>query len=528
MRIGTENPNMFKRRDLLKFAATSVAAAVVDQTPAHAQSPPQAPATVAAPETPAPSFDPAKILDMARDLAKRPYKAPNAPLTDPFASLTYDLYVGIKSKPDNYIWKNDNAGFVIEPLHRGFIFSAPMQIHVVENGFERKLAYSTDLFEFGKLAVPQNVADIGFSGFRILLPSEGGMKEVAIFQGASFFRARANHQNFGVVARGLSIRTADPRGEETPSFRAIWIEKPTLAGNAIVMHALLDSESVTGAYRFTLRPGDATIIDTECTLFARTNVDHYGIATMAGTYVFGPLDRRRDDIRPAAHEVSGLQILNGANEWLWRPVTNRETLQVSAFVDSNPKGFGFLQRERNFSQYQDDVQHWEWRPSLWIEPIGDWGPGEVTLVEIPSESEVNGNMVAYWRAKQPLAAGSEVSYAYRQFWCWQAPNRPPLAQVAGSRSGRAGGQSGARRRRFLVEFTGDVLADPQRSPEINANLNASPGAISSVRTFLDRDRKSMRVIFDMDAGSESLSELRLLLESQGKPISETWLYRWTP
>ncbi|MDB5545142.1 MAG: glucans biosynthesis protein, partial [Hyphomicrobiales bacterium] len=112
MRIGTENPNMFKRRDLLKFAATSVAAAVVDQTPAHAQSPPQAAA--AAPETPAPSFDPAKILDMARDLAKRPYKAPNAPLTDPFASLTYDLYVGIKSKPDNYIWKNDNAGFVIE------------------------------------------------------------------------------------------------------------------------------------------------------------------------------------------------------------------------------------------------------------------------------------------------------------------------------------------------------------------------------------------------------------------------------
>src|SRR3954451_4135767 len=98
MRIGTENPNMFKRRDLLKFAATSVAAAVVDQAPAHAQSPAAAPAPNSAPETPAPSFDPVKILDMARDLAKRPYKAPNAPLVDPFASLTYDLYVGIKSK----------------------------------------------------------------------------------------------------------------------------------------------------------------------------------------------------------------------------------------------------------------------------------------------------------------------------------------------------------------------------------------------------------------------------------------------
>jgi glucans biosynthesis protein len=519
---------MFKRRDLLKLAAGSVAAAVVDSASAQAQAPAPAQAPASAPEQQPQPFDAGRILDMARDLAKRPYKAPSAPLGDPFASLTYDLYVGIKSKPENYIWTNDNTGFVIEPLHRGFIFSAPMQINVVENGFERRLTYATELFEFGKLAVPQNVGDIGFSGFRILLPRDGGLSEVAIFQGASFFRARANDQNFGAVARGLSIRTADPRGEETPTFRAIWIEKPTLAGNAIVMHALLDSESVTGSYRFTLRPGDATIIDTECTLFARTNIDHYGIATMAGTYVFGPLDRRRDDIRPAVHELSGLQMLNGAGEWLWRPVTNRETLQVSAFVDNNPHGFGFLQRERNFQQYQDDVQRWELRPSLWIEPIGDWGPGEVTLVEIPSESEVNDNMVAYWRAKQPLTAGSEISYAYRQFWCWQSPNRPPLAQVALSRSGRATGQQGSRRRRFLVEFTGDILADLQRTPEINANLNASPGAVSSVRTFLDRDRKSMRVIFDMDAGSENLSELRLLLESQGKPISETWLYRWTP
>lgn len=514
---------MFKRRDLLKLAAASVAAAAVDSASAQTQNP--APPADPQPQT----FDPARIVDMARDLSKKPYRAPNAPLGDPFASLTYDLYVGIKSKPENYVWAHDNVGFVIEPLHRGFIFSAPMQINVVENGVERKLSYATELFDFGKLSVPQNVGDIGFSGFRILLPRDNGLSEVAIFQGASFFRARATDQNFGAVARGLSIRTADPRGEETPSFRAIWIEKPSLAANAIVMHALLDSESVTGAYRFTLRPGDATIIDTECTLFARANIDHYGIATMAGTYVFGPLDRRRDDIRPAVHELSGLQMLNGNNEWLWRPVTNRETLQVSAFVDNNPHGFGFLQRERNFAQFIDDAQHWELRPSLWIEPIGDWGPGEVTLVEIPSESEVNDNMVAYWRPKQPLVAGGEASFAYRQFWCWQAPNRPPLAQVAGSRSGRAGtGPAGSRRRRFLVEFRGDVLADPQRSPEINANLNASPGAVSSVRTFLDRDAKSMRVIFDMDAGSESLSELRLLLESQGKPISETWLYRWTP
>lgn len=520
-------PYMFKRRDLLKLAATSAAALTANVHPvlvpgARAQTP------AASEGGPAP-FDPGAIVDLARNLAKRPWRAPPAPLPDPFGNLNYDLYTGIKSRPENLIWANENVGFALEPLHRGFIYSAPMAISIIENGVERKLSYAPDLFEFGKLSVPGTVGDIGFSGVRVLLPRDGGLNELAIFQGASFFRARAQGQNFGAVARGLSIRTADPRGEETPFFRAMWIEKPTLAGNALIIHALLESESVAGAYRFTLRPGDATIIDTECTIFARANIDHYGIATMAGTYVFSPLDRRRDDIRPAAHEVHGLQMFNGKDEWLWRPVSNRETLQVSAFVDTNPHGFGFLQRERNPNLYLDDAQRWDMRPSLWIEPIGDWGAGEVTLVEIPSESEVNDNIVAYWRPKQPLLAGGEATFAYRQFWCWQPPNRPALAQATMSRSGRmGGGPQNIRRRRFLVEFNGDILGDPQRSPEIQTNINATTGAISSVRTFLDRERKSLRVIFDMDAGSDVLSELRLLLESNGKPISETWLYRWTP
>lgn len=524
---------MYKRRDVLKLAAGTVAMATSAMGApgaigvAQAQTPPQNGEPPRKPDNSA--FDPASVVEFARALSKRPYRAPGAALADPFASLNYDLYVGIRSKPESLIWASDNVGFVLEPLHRGFIFSAPMQISVVENGVERKLVYSPDQFEFGRLSVPANVGDIGYSGFRVLLPRSSDFTDVAIFQGASFFRARARGQNFGNVARGLSIRTADPRGEEFPAFRAVWIEKPTIAGNALVIHAVLDSESVSGAYRFTLRPGDATIIDTECTLFARTNVDHVGIATMSGTHVFGPLDRRREDIRPAVHEVGGLQMLNGAGEWLWRPVSNRETLQVSAFVDTNPKGFGFLQRTRSFESYQDDNQNWELRPSLWIEPIGEWGAGEVTLVEIPSESEVNDNIVAYWRPKPGLAAGSETYFAYRQFWCWVPPTRPPMAAVSMSRAGRPpGAPANARRRRFLVDFLGDVFADPQRTPEVTPNLTASPGAISGVRTFLNRERKSLRVIFDMDAGSESLSELRLVLEAQGKPISETWLYRWTP
>jgi glucans biosynthesis protein len=55
----------------------------------------------------------------------------------------------------------------------------------------------------------------------------------------------------------------------------------------------------------------------------------------------------------------------------------------------------------------------------------------------------------------------------------------------------------------------------------------APGSLIGSRTFLSRDRKSFRVLFDIDPGSETYSELRLLLQAQGNPISETWLYRWT-
>jgi glucans biosynthesis protein len=524
---------MFERRDVLKFAvgsltfpaaALSTVAARSGSSPALAQNqPPAAPA-------PAP-FDQGDVAKMARNLSKQPYKAPSAPLPDEFASLTYDRYVEIKNKPNTAIWATDRVGFALEPLHRGFIFSTPMQINLVENGAVRTLRYDPSLFDFGHVTPPANLPDIGFSGFRVLQGhADGSFTQVAIFQGASFFRALARGQNFGTFSRALSIRIADPIGEEFPIFRAVWIEMPSLASNALVIHALLDSDSVTGSYRFTMRPGDATIIDTECTLFPRTAIEHYGLATMTATSLLGPIDRRRsDDIRPAVGELSGLQMLTGHGEWLWRPVSNRDTLQISAFVDENPSGFGFLQRDRDFNHFQDDDQHWELRPSIWIEPIGDWGKGNVTLVEIPSVSEVNQNVIAYWQPTAALAAGSETSFAYRQFWCWSPPSSPTSASVVDSRGGRTpGAPANSRRRRFLVEFTGDMFANAQNASDIAPNLKVAPGTVIGIRTFLSRERKSFRVLFDVDPASETYIELRLLLQMQGNPISETWLYRWTP
>ena len=524
---------------MLKFGVAGLTAMLTRE--ALAQTAPASPPAPAAPAgagpaaspaaAPKPVFDPANVVEYARALSKKPYRAPSADLPDAFSNLSYEQFVGIKHQPGTAIWAHEALGYAIEPLHRGFVFTTPMELNVVENGAVRRLPYTPTAFDFGSVKPPAEPKDIGFSGFRVLRKREGQPDVgVATFQGASFFRAIAIGEIYGPSARGLSIRTADPKGEEFPLFRAVWIEQPTLAADALVIHAVLDSESVSGAYRFTLRAGEATIIDTECTLFPRVALDHIGVATMMATHVAGPLDHRlNDDVRPGIFDVAGLQILNGRDEWLWRPVSNRETLQLSAFVDENPRGFGFLQRDRQFARFLDDDNHWEMRPSLWIEPIGDWGAGTVVLVEIPSDSEVNQNIIAYWRPAAPLAAGSEVQYAYRQFWCWTPPDRPSNAVVTLSRGGRPGGApANTRRRRFMVDFTGDTIAAQQQSSDIVPALAAAPGNISAVRTFMNRDRKTYRVLFDVDPGSDASSELRLQLEVQGKPISETWLYRWTP
>ena len=514
---------MLERRDLLKLALGGALARIgVGSAMGEAQA-----QTAAAPPAEAPPFSFANVVEIARTLSKRPFKL-NAPdLPDPFNNMNYDTYVGIRPRQDAAVWAQDNIGFAIEPLHRGFIFSNPMQINFVEDGKVSRLVYEPGKFEFGKITPPQNLPDIGFSGFRILAIADRGLRsEVAMFQGASFFRAAARGQTLGAMARGLAIRVADAKGEEFPQFRAVWIEKPTLAAGALSFYALLDSESLTGAYRFTLRPGDATIIDTECTLFARVAVDHLGIAPMAATSLFSPIDRRRtDDIRPTVAEVGGLQMWTGAGEWLWRPVANRESLQLSSFVDDKPKGFGFVQRNRDFETYQDDAQRWEMRPSLWIAPIGEWGPGSVQLIEIPSESEINDNIIAYWRPRDGLAAGSETMFAYRQFWCWQTPERPQGAFVAHSRSGRG---SNAKRRRFIVQFAGDAFAEPGRLPDLKPMLSVNPGSVVSMQSYLMPERRAFRVAFEIELGAENYSEMRLVLEAGGKPISETWLYRWTP
>jgi len=476
-------------------------------------------------EKPVP-FEAAAVRAFARDLAQKPYKAPDNKLPDVLKDLTYDRYRMIRFKPDQAIWRAEGLPFQLQFFHRGFYYAPRVDMFEVKDGLASRILYSPNMFSFGDQPTPEIVGDLGFAGFRIHGPinKPDYFDEIGVFLGASYFRAVAKNQTYGLSARGLSLKTADPKGEEFPIFKSFWIERPAKGATSIVVHALLDSESATAAYRFTIRPGDTTVYDIETTLFPRVQIDQPGLATLTSMYFFGPNDRGGvDDFRPAVHDSDGLGIQNGRGEQLWRPLSNPTDLQVSAFVDNNPRGFGLMQRERNFHRYEDLEARYEKRPSAWVEPIGDWGEGEVRLVEIPTTNEINDNIVTFWRPRNPTRAKGEYGYTYRIHWGGSIPKPLPLAQTIATRIGAGTEET----RQIVIDFAGENLKAVPPA-EIKAKVSSDKGAVRNIVVHPNPEVRGTRLSFQLAAGSEKAIELRAQLVRGDDALSEAWLYRWTP
>lgn len=502
------------RRTLLQLM--SLAALTATANPAR---------TVLAAQSAATGVDFGAVLGEAEDLSRRPFAEPA--VSDPygFNNLTYDQYRDIRFRKDRGLWAGQGLGFQIDLFHPGFRFKVPVEIVVVDGATTKPLAFAPDMFDYGPLVTaPQDGNGLGFSGLRVRAPinAPGVMDEFAVFQGASYFRAVGKGQRYGLSARGLTINTADPAGEEFPRFRKFWLIRPEPGATALVILALLDSPSTTGAYRFTIRPGTVTTIDVELVLFPRVEMPRVGFGPLSSMFLFGPSARAGyDDFRNAVHDSDGLQILTGAGERVFRPLANPSRLQVSAFLDRGPRGFGLVQRARRFGQFEDLETHFELRPSAWVEPIGDWGRGAVVLVEIPAETETNDNIVAYWRPGDPVPAGRPYALTYRLQWCNEPPAVGSLARVMATR----GGLSFDRKRRlFVVEF-GDLSRE---GPAPTVDVTANRGTVTNVTAQWVPGGATYRVSFELDTGRETLIELRLVLVRDSLPASETWLYRWTP
>lgn len=466
------------------------------------------------------------VVALAQDLASRPF-APPPPAPEALQRLNYDQYRDIRFRQEEALWQGEGRGFTADLLHTGFVYKSPVDVFVVENGVSRRVAYSPRMFDFGPLVgtLPEMSGSM-FSGLRLRTPMNTYTywDEFAVFQGASYFRAVGRGQNYGVSARGLAVDTAEPKGEEFPLFRSYWVETPALGAHSIVLHALLDSKSLTGAYRFVIYPGETTKMDVSVTLFARRDLKSLGFAPLTSMFLFDESNRSRfDDFRQAVHDSDGLAICRGNGEWIWRPLANPVNLQISAFMDVNPTGFGLMQRASRLEDYQDLEAHYEKRPSIWIEPKTNWGEGHVVLVEIPSNQETNDNIVAFWRPANVLGRSASLEFGYWLHWGPPRAERS-LATVAATRAGLSFDQ---KRRLFVIDFKAPAFGE-NAFEGVEPKVSASRGNVKNVVGRYAEPIRTYRVSFELETGGAELSELRaVLIRGQEKPASETWLYRWT-
>jgi len=482
-------------------------------------------------------FDYAWLKGHARALAGRPYQARSESLPAQVAALDWDQYQSIAFRQDHALWGDlPGSRFQAKFFHLGLYFKRPVRMFEVAGGQAQELAYDPGMFDYGRSGIDgeQLPKDLGFAGFRLNSP-EDSKRDWAAFLGASYFRAVGSSMQYGLSARGLAIDTGMPRPEEFPDFTAFWLERPAPGSETLVVYALLDSPSVAGAYRFAITRGEPLVMDVDAALYPRREIERLGIAPATSMYQVGENDRRMDwDWRAEIHDSDGLAMHTGAGEWIWRPLGNPAQLRFNAFADANPRGFGLLQRDRNFDHYQDDGVFYEQRPSLWVEPKHGWGRGWVQLVEIPTVDETFDNIVAFWHPEARPQPGQELLFGYRLFWGEHPPARPPLAECVATRTG-LGGVVGRKREyfswRFAVDFSGGGLAAlAAANAEVKAVVETSRGRLETISARPLHALQGYRAMFDVVPPDDSTTQvdIRLYLRHQGRALTETWLYQWNP
>ncbi|WP_426750584.1 glucan biosynthesis protein [Myxococcus sp. Y35] len=485
------------------------------------------------------AFSAETVVARARALAAKPYQAPPKSLPKAYTQLNYDQYRDIRFRPERAYWRDAGLPFHVQFFHPGFLFQSPVVVNVVEAGRSQPLRFSQDLFSYGKVvnkaSLPRSGVD-GFAGLRFHHPLNRPdiFDELAVFQGASYFRSLGKGNLYGLSARGIAIDTAQPRPEEFPDFREFWLERPASGADRVVLHALMDGPSITGAYRFTIIPGTNTVMEVEATLFSRRSIENLGVAPLTSMYLFGENDRARfDDFRPEVHDSDGLFVWSKDGEQLWRPLQNPRQVRTSSFHAESPRAFGLLQRDTAFHNYEDLEARYERRPSAWVEPVGEWGPGAVRLVEIPTPDETHDNIVAFWVPDAPLTPGTPLRVAYRLHWGAQSPWENTGGVVTSTRITSAitpgmpvGEGVTPATRRFILDFSRTARAD---DGPVEAVITAAKGQV--LRSTIQRHEPSggWRTTFELEPdGTSEPIELRAFLRRGSETLTETWSYLWIP
>jgi periplasmic glucans biosynthesis protein len=523
---------MFNRRQFLQTAtATAALAAQGFSLPALAQQGLKMGA--------AEPFSFENLRKQAESMARQAYVSPPSPAPDLLYQIDYDAHGKIKFKNDLALWANGPSEFPVTFFHMGRFFQKPVRMHVVENGQAREIIYDTQYFDMPADSPARKLPDnSGFAGFRFQENRNGKLdwkkNDWVAFLGASYFRAIGELYQYGLSARGLAVDVAvHGVTEEFPDFTHVYFETPKAGSDTVTIYALLDGPSVAGAYKFEMKRAASVIMDLDTALYLRKDVARLGIAPLTSMYWYSEKSKTTAiDWRPEIHDSDGLALWTGTGERIWRPLNNPPRIITSAFGDDNPKGFGLLQRDRNFDHYLDGV-YYDRRPSLWIEPQGSWGKGSIQLVEIPTDDEIHDNIVVMWVPADPARAGQALEFRYRMHWSDAEPYPTPLARVVATRFGN-GGQAGTNRpkgmRKFMVEFIGEPLTKLPDGVIPKPVLSASRGEFSNILTEAVPNNVPghWRTQFDLTVNGTEPVEMRCYLRNEDEVLSETWLYQFHP
>lgn len=470
------------------------------------------------------------VVNQARTLSTSQYSAPEQ-VPQFLQDLSYSRYQSIQFRPESRIWRASDSPFQVMMMQPGSVYSHAVQLNIVDSEGVREIPFSKSDFsypdeEFGK-RIP---ADLGYSGFKLTYPlnNPDAADQFLVFAGASYFRGVGRGQVFGLSGRAVTVDTGLPSGEEFPAFTKFWLVRPGNDAEKMVVLGLLDGPSLTGAYRFTVSPGDNTVMDVDARLFYRNDVEQPGFAPLTSMFYYGENSRKpRGQWRPEVHDSDGLLIHDKATgEWLWRPLVNPEKLSLSYHNVERLAGFGLMQRDQHFKSYEDSEAFYESRPSAWVEPKGDWGSGQVALIEIPSKSEANDNIVAFWTPDEPARAGDAVKLSYSLHF-----GQPGVSQQPGGHTTATfiGGSEGAvaseNAYRFVIDFQDGALDSLASDAAVISNVSGGEG-VEVLEHFVQyvkaKDAWRLSVLAQSNP-SESLT-LRGFLSLDGEPLTETWTY----
>lgn len=490
------------------------------------------------------------VANIASQKAATPYQPARQTTPAELASLSYDGYRDIRYNPEKNLWRTITdtgaraAGFEANFFHVG-PHGDSVRINEITPEGVRPVAYQQRLFDFGKNQLsPQTWQGLDYGGLRTFsnLNSASVKDELVVFMGASYFRALGAGQRYGLSARGLAIDTAGADREEFPRFTEFWLEKPQPGAEKLTLYALMDSERITGAYRFVVTPGEQTVTDVQAKVFVRPAstsgsskpIATLGIAPLTSMFFFGENQPRAGDFRPEVHDSDGLMIASADGEWLWRPLQNPASPLVTSFAMNGLKGFGLMQRDRDFARYEDVEARYELRPSAWITPTGDWGPGRVELLQFTTPDETHDNIAAYWVPDKLPQPGESMELRYQIAWQGKNQQRPPNGWVSQSRRGTGYSKLSAEEQRqridFVIDFAGPALEALTEGAAVKAISSAGANgrvleSIAYKNPVTGAWRMSLRVQ-RLDAAQPV--ELRAFLQHDNHTLSETWTNLITP